>query len=221
MQSQEEHAPSTITFDQKTLISTAALGDLSDKTLTRIATFLEQPLDTWLCPDRMVKVVYIKAATGDNAAVHLSATVSTTNKPSIEGFLKLQLEEPGTGSKLTVRDLLGICNVTGAQLRHARYRSKGAPQIQARYDLHVQRERKRKVDLITDVDDLDQQISDLDQQIGDCGVEGRMQASTKRPLVRDGTLSNDGHGINAPDVGSSNCAGAAVWVTRWSRSSNV
>ena len=95
MQSQEEHAPSTITFDQKTLISTAALGDLSDRTLTRIATFLEPSLDTWLCPDRMVKVVYIKAATGDNAAVHLSATVPATSRPSIESFLELQLEEPG------------------------------------------------------------------------------------------------------------------------------
>ena len=181
MPSQGEHALPTITFDHNMLISTATLGELCERHLTKIATFLELPLDTWLsCRDRMVTVVFIKAANGDNAAVHLSATVSTTNKPSIEGFLNLQLEEAGTESKLSVRDLLGLHNVTGKQLRFARYRNKNALQIVARSDLQVQRARKRLVDPGTD--DLDQQIVDLNQQIGDGVVEARRQASTKSLL---------------------------------------
>ena len=218
IQSQVEHELKTIEFDHTTLLSAASLNNFSEITFVKIAACLETHIDTWLCKDHIVKVVFTKAAYGDNAAVQLSATVPAFKRPSIESFLELQLEEPGTETKLTVRDVLGLDCVTGSQLMDARRRNTSARQILARTDLQVRRERKRKVRLRTD--DLDKHISDLTLQIGDSVVEGRKQASTKRYLVGDGMLSNDVHGIIASDVGNANFAGAAVWVTWWSRSSN-
>ena len=218
IQSQEEHELKLITFDQNTLVSTSALDKLSERTLAQIATCIEPHIDTWLCKDHAVKVVFIKAATDDNAAVHLSAIVPATSRPSIESFLELQLEEPGTETKPTVRDVLGLDNVTGAQLKDARKRNKCARQILVRTDLHVQRDRKRRQRSGRGTADLDKGILDLDHEIDDHEVETRRKASTKKSIGDESMLSNDGRAIHASDVGTSNFARAAVWITWWRRS---